>query len=730
MKIITKIMLALMVVASFSLASCKDYDEDNYTNAMVDFNKLLDQQKADMTKAITELQSDVAKNAATIKTLNDQINSTDGIKAQVLKNQQVIADLSSSVDALKNSEIPALQTRLDDIYILAKADSLCIEDLYDITDDLAGEISKVTDLPEAVDEMSDRIDALEDRVEALEDARAKQITGITINQVYNPAYGSYNSLATNVKTNMLVAYYGTANSGISFPSVDPKYTVKSGATLLGDEGNAGTLYLTINPTDVDFDGFTGLKLVNSQDEECAIKLGDVTPSSKTLTSGYTRAASSSNGFYEVPATLAAEDLNNSDLHLNIDKSGIKTALKELITTSSKAEAKVALKDIAKVAFTTAEALQLPAQGVKCSWKDTYGEHSVVSDYDMTALAVAPLGFYSADGLFEEGGAYWRSYDKVKTLISNTATKITSKISTQLKNKLNLDKLSADISNIQGKLTHINDISMDGTSCIINTDVTIPAFDVPISLDVTVGDQNVTVEGQTVTTSVNVPTTYNSETGNWNYEDKEISVVIPGTTVPVEGQTIHIEKTITVAAQTASVTIDITDQINDIFGSLLGDVNGAFHNVNSLMDALSGSLDDVNTMLDAINNLESSLNSASYLSTIYSYMDKLANGVAKVTPKLFKPVLLVNSDKGFGLAGFKGAPSTVSGNVTVYPTTYSAELLAPIFKKYIRVNGANGQLVTSKSLDITSQLKSGSNTVEFYALDYLGNEYSASYVLNK
>ena len=100
--------------------------------------------------------------------------------------------------------------------------------------------------------------------------------------------------------------------------------------------------------------------------------------------------------------------------------------------------------------------------------------------------------------------------------------------------------------------------------------------------------------------------------------------------------------------------------------------------------------------------------------------------------MFQPVLLVNSDKGFGFAGIRGVPAEVSGKVEVIPTTYSNGLVAPVYKKYISVNGANGKVLDEGqvALDITSDLKDGVNTVEYYAIDYYGNEIGLEYVVIK
>jgi len=94
--------------------------------------------------------------------------------------------------------------------------------------------------------------------------------------------------------------------------------------------------------------------------------------------------------------------------------------------------------------------------------------------------------------------------------------------------------------------------------------------------------------------------------------------------------------------------------------------------------------------------------------------------------------LVNSDSGLSFAGIRGVPATVTGKVEVIPTTYSNGLVAPVYKKYIRVNGGKGKVLdgSQTSLDITSELKSGFNTVEYYAIDYHGIEKHNTYTIFK
>lgn len=680
-----------------------------------------------------------------VKTLlNDYLNK-EAIEAKYATLEKLASDVDS-VRKVANAYTDQ-QIALVNAELAKKADKSDLEGLAKQTtvDDLA------TELRAADAAMKTEIDALETRVSTLEgqvsdmlvrlgkleDARAKQVTGIIIQQVKNPAFGSYNSLISNVKTNMLVAYFGKAATTITFPSCDEdnaEYFFE-GETLLGGEGNAGTMYLTINPNDVDFAGFKGLKLVNSQDEECAVKLGALQKTDDVLTFGFSRAAD--NGFYKASATISAADVNNSNVHLDIDKGQLVQALKSLIQVRNASGAKVALTDVANVAMDVVKAMKLDAQGVKVAWTDAYGEHSVVSNYDVAAVALQPLGFNTVDGIFAENGAYWKAYDKLQPAVEKAAKKVGKKITASLEAQFKLGQLRADLKDLKAQVNHIDPISTSVGEVKFNTTVTIPEFKVPVDpvkVVVPIEDFSQTLSGLSADVWVDVPidATFDKSTQEviLLWDKQKYTVTIPDQTVVVPGKKYEVVVNIgevTVPSQTVTVPVDMTEEVNDMFAGIIGDVNNNFDDVNKLMDALHAMLDDANDMLDAINRLEAKIeNPTAYVQRVFNYIDKLANAAAKATPKLFKPTLLVNSDEGFGLAGFAGAPSTVSGNVTVYPTTFSAELLAPIFKKYIRVNGVDGVITEEKSLDITSMLKPGLNTIEFYALDYQGNEYANTY----
>lgn len=788
MRIITKIMLAFAFVGSLAFTACKDYDEDNYTNAALNnpgtIDEALRKQLADMQAAIKALQEqgggDCSDCTAKVTALEQRVQKTE----EALQSE----NLGKTVEALLRNNtlfltefggtslvdtIQGLDTRLDRLY----RDSIKpINEWYNehnvegdkgfvYRKELVDSINKVNerykkytddqikltigDIPEGktvkwyvdsvanvlqgVDKkMNARIDSLAgitkdlgERLDVLEDARKKQITGIIVQQVHNPAFGSYNSLVTNVQTNILVAYFGASTAAQSFPMDEAyngkKVVVRAGSPILSDdEANAGTVYLTINPNDVEFDGLDGLKLVNSQDRESAVKLGTFKKSDAVLNSGYTRAAD--NGFYEAPASISAEALADPNVHINIDKSAVKTALSDFIAIRDGASAKIALKDFAKVAIDVVQAMRLEALAVKCPWKDKAGEHAVYSNYNMAAVAVQPLGFNSVDAVFDKegNGFFWRAYDQIQDFVTRAAKKVGKKIADQIDKQFMLNQFGGKLSDISLKLKELHNLTMDNVQDVtLTATATIPAihikYDIPVSaMDIEVGK-----------IYVKVPTTYNKETEEWLYEEQEVKFegnpqIKPGSTIPFDYWT---------KEQTTTVSIKLTKaEFEKIFEPVLNNVNTNYKDINDVFAAFRDVIKDVNTMIDNINRIEDKLENATYLGRVFAYLDKFANKFANAVPAMFKPVMLVSSDKGFGVAGFEGAPSTVAGQVTVVPTTYSAELLAPIYKRYIRVNDNPGQILDSRTLDITSQLKSGKNTVRYEAMDYTGNIITKEYVL--
>ena len=249
----------------------------------------------------------------------------------------------------------------------------------------------------------------------------KQITGININGTYNPVFGTL-SMPANITSNVLAAFYGEVDKDVTFPSCDggyyvnndalydeadfelisangglPKDVTKKGLTISKADDNAGTMYVTVNPGNVDFsetDFF--LRKSGNTNDEVSITLSPLKPSTKTLTFGYTRGTTiesgADKGFYELTAKIEPEDVKN--LKMNVNLRDFKEPVKNLINDFKSLASEIKdnhtisrgsiVSDLAQlVAKIYANSSDIaPRLAMQAEWRDTTGNRVVSSDYNI------------------------------------------------------------------------------------------------------------------------------------------------------------------------------------------------------------------------------------------------------------------------------------------------------------------------------------------------------------
>ncbi len=593
-----------------------------------------------------------------------------------------------------------------------------------ITDSIAGIDNRITVLQDSISSM----------FKSIMQAIAESITNIQVEEVMSNAIGSFNGVLTNLKTTKLVGYYGTTDE-IIFPKHDPQFYKPAGDPAMTE--TLGDIQLTVNPIGTDFSG-VAVSLVNSLGEESSIKLSNLEASDKLLKTGITRAAGT--GLYTTKATVSANDAtNDARLHIAIDKSAVKDAVKAAWNDLKKAYSNRSLSEIqggtlnkvANAIYNVVTGIQTERLAVKTEWtqkatdpvsgKEVETKKSIVSPYDLSGVAVKPLGFESLPEQYRDS---IRVFNKAKTFVKKINDKIAGRIKYTINKRFGMDKIESQIGDLQVKLDKIKPIDPS-----LTTDITMHLYiktnqDLKFDQDMTVGYE------------ILVPTSL-YETSGWEADieaqgariNKEKSKKMASdptfTMVYIEQDvTFHVEKTIPIEIDqdvtAKNVTLDVSDLVEPVNNAV-----DAIKSINALCES-------VNDIIDQIRNLEAKLQKGEYLNRVYKLIDKASAYTAKGIYKMFQPVLLVNSDSGFGFAGIRGVPAEVSGKVEVIPTTYSNGLVAPVYKKYISVNGANGKVLDDGqvTLDITSDLKDGVNTVEYYAVDYYGNEIGLEYVVIK
>lgn len=620
----------------------------------IDIEKLRQQVKADSTWIANFKDSYKNDTAAINKRLDDLLDSC-GVLRKYVDEQAAACNLYTdnainSLSATLNTRIDSVKNAMDSI---AGAINGRIDSLNVVVDSIKAAVAKNT---LAIDTLKNRVDSLENLMDA------RLVTSIIVQGTENPAFGSI-ALPLDIRSNVLMAYYGTTEGDVEFPTTKTgqsyngvayltaeqlnilkeaglsQYTLGAGETLLNNK--AGKIYLTVNPTSVDFSRLN-VSLVNSQDTESGIKLSILKKSDKKLTFGYTRGAD--NGFYEADATLSEEDINK--VKINIEP-GLKSELADLLQAAKDLKngnyTGINFTGLVSTVYNQFNGV-LDANAVKTSWtdaKDETIEHSVYSQYNVAATAFKPLSF-----------KFLYNRSDLKNLLP-TITPL---------NDINFGEI--------GKI----DIKLNDISISINEDniklnfkaVTISEADKKVTVYV---DQPKVVDGEFV-----------------RGEDGKIEIESVPYTVNLDKFVDNLNDEIArqweqqLNEELRGIIIDkIIAQINAQLNSqIINDINTQLGDVNKLIDQFNGLQDKANNAVDLVNK---------YISRVNKFINRINNFIGNANNYL--QVTLLYEDNNGSLSQLSNSRDfyTVMEKGTtavLHPTTYTGELAVPVFKKYIAV----------------------------------------------
>ena len=682
----------------------------------------------ELIKRVTDVEKDSLQKLATQIADVRQL-AIDNLAAAKAYTDQETAKVREEL----GEAIDATNTRIDELIKAYKAVDRALQAQIDDLDERMGK----------VEDLLDGIDTVLNRLNKIEELLGRLVTGVIVQGAYNPVFGALR-LPTGLNTQVLLAVYGEATNDIYFPTqrtgnyvrAEEALTAKdmqilglgddvlfnAGTTLIGEEGaNAGKLYLTVNPANVDFTGLN-ISLVNSQDKESVIKLGEVKKSDEVLKFGYTRAAN--NGFYEVPAYVSADDIENVQ-KVNFNKTALKNAVNEIVKKRTNAN----FKGIASDMYDLLMGMSLDANAVKVSRKtDANGDSAIYSNYDIAATAVKPLSFESYKDL---NVVTIPGYERAMSLIDRLAKEVKDKVHVAF-NTVSGSELAKDIQALNITKIEIKDLTPEQLAMFeisIDTTIVIDGLKRTISIDKDIEvpikihtSQNVTVPGQVVT----VPSVHVDANGvgtlvvpvNNEYGTKIGTASIDLGTVNVSGNTTS--TTVTIGSKTITVPINyestetvhismsqivdfsddgtgkksikiwITRDMKDAANSLWGTVKDQLGNVNGMLDDLNDVVDDANDLLDDLRKYESKVDNTvnSYVDRVKNIIENLNNRVAKLinsTNKIFQPTMFID-DAGTSrmLSMARNMPTVVGSSVTLVPTTWCLETLAPVCRKHIAV----------------------------------------------
>jgi len=209
-----------------------------------------------------------------------------------------------------------------------------------------------------------------------------EVTSLSADQVVNPMFTF--DTPFDVKANVLLTYFGDkARRDLYFPRGAEEPIVYKGDYIIEGNGNAGKLYVTVNPSSVDFSGKT-LKLMTTGGDESPVELTPLEASSKNLKF----LSRGENAFYETYATIPAEKIAKAYVSWEPeDMEAFKDQIKELLKghDNNKAEIVEMIRTIYNLIINN----DVPAYRLQAAWGN--GNYTY-SEANIAAVAMKPLSY--------------------------------------------------------------------------------------------------------------------------------------------------------------------------------------------------------------------------------------------------------------------------------------------------------------------------------------------------
>lgn len=697
---LTSILLfsALLMGGASTFVSCTDHESDNAYNASISIADAVAKQLDALKLANQQLQANIDDLKSDVATNKDKIAA---LEAQVAANKAAIENLNGTW----TEKFQKLNTQLNESIGALGDRATALEEAVDkINGQLPAELAKLNQAIQDIAELktkSKEVDELQKKLDELNEKLYGKLAGEGDINTLKDAIDTINGQLKTM-SEQLDAIYAILNnnvSGIVIQATDCPVTGYENAAFLGSQANilsaywgipasgdeefeveggkliksdAGNIYININPANVDPSNIT-FRLVDSQGNDApGFKLGAPVVTDKVLKYGITR-ATSANGFYAIP--VECTDPQNDGLDMN--KGQLKEAAKNVLAKLQDPKStSLNLSGLASALYSNLNN-QLTAYGVQASWKqkDQNGnevEKVVTSEIKLAAFAVKPLSF---DFLANNSKLDNLSLDRFM---------LPTNLSEKLKGISGLD-FNNIIDPSTGKTIEVATVvAVPGVKIVANgTDLDI--------IQISDGKKLNTIKNAYIVSSEKA--------------SKDISIEVNGET----GST---------TLDTYIYQIKVKD---DTMKDLITDLN---KNLSTTLGPVKTALDWANTLAGKYDQNVAKVNN----------LIKKVEGVIKNVNKYLQPAIMFKADNGswnFVSTGSHFATSFVGvGATPLVATSYTAELLAPAYKKQLYVKEAGAEiLVNGKATKsafngqiqkvVFNASKAGNYTIVYKAIDYSG-----------
>ena len=155
-----------------------------------------------------------------------------------------------------------------------------------------------------------------------------------------------------------------------------------------------------------------------------------------------------------------------------------------------------------------------------------------------------------------------------------------------------------------------------------------------------------------------------------------------------------------------------------------------------LTSLNTSLDAVKNMVTALNDIKEKLNGKTVTNWVEKFTNKFNTLFANNAAQMLTPTLLAINAEGTvnRVSGLKSDPYIADGEITLQPTSYTAELFAPAYAKFvgckdIDADGFNEILYTTNNKTLKFTPESGKTyEIVYEAVDFFGNHFEHTYYI--
>ena len=540
---------------------------------------------------------------------------------------------------------------------------------------------------EALSEKIDSLDAaLNSLLNKLSDRMYKMVTGVIIQGTENYVTGSVNT-PFDISSNVLAAFYGSNKTGVNVtfpmgavsgysscyvrpeeatgftPLIAGETVLAADATAMYEEsdvygGNAGRLYVTVNPSSADMSGLQ-CSLVDTRDDAAA-GYGTLTLNKcndRQMKFGWTRSAET-NGFYVANANVVDPQAAKADVNVETLKDVAKDVLNKVTKSGT------SRLSIAEAVSTVYKELnnKLVAYAVKIpgTYVDSLGvehERNIYSQYKLAATAVKPLSYATLkDGLSKQ-------IPMLPTLESKGIIIDMDQFKWTPISEMDSIEVTVELDNYPD----INNITINGDP-VVKVDVTQP---------------------QAVIKKV-----YENKTTGVRYEEDKLPAgadlkdyYLVDITVTVTDADVKLSDfdfsgvKVTIGTKTETMKVKVP---MDEFNAMIRDIN----------DQVGGMLDNVTSVAEKLNNAVQSVDN--YINRMNSYIQKINNKLRNINSLLQITLMYETSNGGYAQVNALNSASAATqmslngkteGAILLKPTSYTAEMFAPALKKYVAVTSA-------------------------------------------